>query len=112
MQPPYRSKELNLTSDGYSDSLAPFGRWHWISCIVAMAPLPYINPSKSLLGFTVKNFRVEPPDGGIGFAAWRSPIGPRVFVVALSRSSVFGFYSAIRQHVPKPMPVLAYEGAP
>ena len=21
-------KELNLTSDGYSDSLAPFGRWH------------------------------------------------------------------------------------
>ena len=55
----------------------------WISCIVTVAPLPYINPSKSLLGFTVKNFRVEPPDGGIGFAAGRSPIGPRVFVVAL-----------------------------
>ena len=50
--------------------------------------------------------------GGIGFAAGRSPIGPRVFVVALSRSSVFGFYSAIRQQVPKPMPVLVYEGAP
>ena len=28
VQPPYHSKELNLTSDGYSDSLAPFGRWH------------------------------------------------------------------------------------
>ena len=41
-------------------------------CIVAVAPLPYINPSKCLLGFTVKNFSVEPPDGGIGFAA-----GPR-----------------------------------
>ena len=27
VQPPYHSKELNLTSDGYSDSLAPFGRW-------------------------------------------------------------------------------------
>ena len=25
-------------------------------CIVAVAPLPYINPSKSLLGFTVKIF--------------------------------------------------------
>ena len=25
----------------------------WISCIVTVAPLPYINPSKSLLGFTV-----------------------------------------------------------
>lgn len=51
-------KELNLTSDGYSDSLAPFGRWPWISCIVTVAPLPYINPSKCLLGFTVENFSV------------------------------------------------------
>lgn len=78
---------------------------------MAVAPLPYINPSKSLLGFTVKNFRVEPPDGGIGSAAGRSPLGPRVFVVALSRSSVFGFYSAIRQQVPKPMFEAATEGA-
>ena len=28
----------------------------WISCILAVAPLPYINPSKSMLGFTVKIF--------------------------------------------------------
>jgi hypothetical protein len=78
---------------------------------VTVAPLPYIKPSKSLLGFTVKNFRAEPPNGGIGSEAGRSPIGPRVIVVALSRSSVFGFYSAIRQQVPKPMYGFANEGA-
>ena len=37
--------------------------------------------------------------------------GRAVFVVALSRSSVFGFYSAIRQQVPKPMSGYAAEGA-
>ena len=58
VQPPYHSlfKELNLTTGGYSYSLVPFDRWHGFLCIVAVAPLPYINPSKSLLGFTVKNF--------------------------------------------------------
>lgn len=53
VQPPYHSKELNLTTGGYSDSRVPFDRWHGFLCIVAVAPLPYINPSKSLLGFTV-----------------------------------------------------------
>ena len=56
VQPPYHSNELNLTTGGYSDSRVPFDRWHGFLCIVAVAPLPYINPSKSLLGFTVKNF--------------------------------------------------------
>lgn len=51
----------------------------------------------------MKNFRVEPPNGGIGSAAGRSPIGPRVIVVALLRSSVFVYYSDMRQQVPKPM---------
>ena len=58
VQPPYHSlfKELNLTTGGYYPSRVPFGQWHGFLCIVAVAPLPYINPSKCLLGFTVKNF--------------------------------------------------------
>ena len=58
----------------------------------------------------MKNFRVEPPNGGIGSAAGRRPIGPRVIVVALLRSSVFVYYSDMRQQVPKPTAEVEYEG--
>ena len=54
VQPPYHSlfKELNLTTGGYYPSRVPFSRWHGFLCIVAVAPLPYINPRQMRLGFT------------------------------------------------------------
>ena len=45
-------KELNLTTCGYYPSRVPFSRWHGFLCIVAVAPLPYINPRQMRLGFT------------------------------------------------------------
>lgn len=55
VQPPYHSlfKELNLTTGGYYPSRVPFGRWHGFLYIVAVAPLPYINPRQSCLRFTI-----------------------------------------------------------
>ena len=46
-------KELNLTTGGYYPSRVPFSRWHGFLCIVAVAPLPYINPRQSCLRFTI-----------------------------------------------------------
>ena len=117
VQPPYHSlfKELNLTTGGYYPSRVPFSRWHGFLCIVAVAPLPYINPRQTCLGFT-KNFHetAARQRGGFVFAppfSRRARLHRAVFVVALSRSSVFVCYSVIRQQVPKPTFVYAYEGA-
>ena len=49
-------KELNLTNDGYSDSLAPFGRWHGFG-IYAVAPLRQGERSAACgCGFTSSRF--------------------------------------------------------
>ena len=63
VQPPYHSlfKELNLTTGGYYTSRVPFSRWHGFLCIVAVAPLPYINPRQMRLGFTFLLLRRAQP---------------------------------------------------
>ena len=115
VQPPYHSlfKELNLTTGGYYPSRVPFSRWHGFLCIVAVAPLPYINPRQSCLRFTIF-YRAALTRGGFVFAppfSRRARLHRAAFVVALSRSSVFVCYSVMRQQVPKPMSVDADEGA-
>ena len=66
-------KELNLTSDGYSDSLAPFDRWPGFRVYCGSGTAAIHKPQQKPAGvYREKIFRAEPPDGGISFAA-----GPR-----------------------------------
>ena len=83
VQPPYHSvKELNLTTGGYYPSRVPFGRWHGFLCIVAVAPLPYINPRQMRLGFTFLFRRRAQPLRAAQFS-FSGGLRPLVFVVAL-----------------------------
>ena len=82
-------KELNLTTGGYSDSLVPFDRWHGFMCIVAVAPLPYINPSKCLLGFTVENFSVPNRLTAALVLRWGAALSGRAFSSSRYRAPLF-----------------------
>lgn len=61
VQPPFRSvsrrntatsKDLNLTSGGYSDSHVSFDRWPGFPYVYTVTPLPYTLLSKPVYGFT------------------------------------------------------------
>ena len=74
-------KELNLTSDGYSDSLAPFGRWHGFQGVCSDA---------ATLGEEERSLRQR------GFRRRYAPLFP--------------IQSSMRTQVPNPMYEDAYEG--
>ena len=82
-------KELNLTTGGYSDSRVPFDRWHGFLCIAAVAPLPYINPSKCLLGFTVENFSVPNRLTAALVLRWGAALSGRAFSSSRYRAPLF-----------------------
>ena len=63
----------------------------WISCIVAVAPLPYINPSKSLLGFTVENFSVPSRLTAALVLRQGAALSGRVFSSSRYRAPLFSF---------------------
>ena len=112
VQPPYHSKELNLTSDGYSDSLAPFGRWHGFRMYCGSDTSAIHKPQQNPAGVYREKFSVSSRlTAALVLRRGAALSGRAVFVVALSRSSVFVFYSAIRQQVPNAQYVLAPEGA-